>query len=150
MVAPIWLALVGAKAKSIRHDYDVRVVTDKRFAAAEVWLELTPRSASARAVFSQLVVILKRPDLHPYAVRITSANGGDCTVFEFRRVKFNDIFAADIRAPTPPEGWRVVLAGHDVPAAAPATATIDIPQSHVSGQTCGGRRRLIRALLRRR
>jgi hypothetical protein len=107
--APIRLALLGDKADAVRRAYDVRDVTAAQFAANEVWLQLTPRDAEARRLYSNFDLVLKLPDMLPHAIRMVSAGGGSVSVLEFRKLKYNNVFAPAIKRPGPPEGWKVNL-----------------------------------------
>jgi hypothetical protein len=155
MFSPFWLALHGGKAAKIRRDFAVRVAADPRANFNEIWIELAPRSAKARAVYSQLFVIVQKPDLHPLALRMIAANGVDYTTFEFRKVKLNDVFAPAITAPTAPAGWDVLLS--DKSAAEPVSVAKEPETPEVEkalpSSVEGVRKqrvRLLRRLIRRR
>ncbi len=110
IIAPIRLALFGDKVDVIRRAYEVEDVTAIQYEADEVWLRLIPRDANSRRMFDHFVVLLKRPDMSPYALRMVSPAGSSVTVFEFRRHKVNNVFAPAIKRPEPSKGWKVHLA----------------------------------------
>jgi hypothetical protein len=108
-VAPLRLALLGDKATAVRRAYEVKDATAPQFAASEVWLQLVPREARARRLYSNFDLVLRSPDMLPHAIRMVSAGGGTVSVYEFRKLKYNNVFAPPIKRPEPPEGWKINL-----------------------------------------
>jgi TIGR03009 family protein len=60
----------GAQAKVLKSRYFMRIITPEANAKNEVWLEAFPKQQKDAANFSQVTLILKKPDLQPSAIQI--------------------------------------------------------------------------------
>jgi TIGR03009 family protein len=105
---PLPFMLFGGEAAKLKARYFLRGQTDPKFAAKEIWLESYPRWAEDAANYRCAHLIMKRADFLPYALRMYSNNGADYTVFEFSKIKINNVFTGDIKPPKVPSDWKLI------------------------------------------
>jgi TIGR03009 family protein len=98
---PLPFMLFGGEAAKLKARYFMREQTDPQFAKEEIWLESFPRWAGDAANYRSAHLIMKRADFLPYALRMFSNNGADYTVFEFRKIKLNNVFTPKIKVDVP-------------------------------------------------
>ncbi|RIK73847.1 MAG: hypothetical protein DCC68_24220 [Planctomycetota bacterium] len=107
---PLPFMLFGGEAAKLKARYFMREQTDPQFAKEEIWLESYPRWSGDAANYRSAHLIMKRADFLPYALRLYATNGADYTVFEFRKIKLNNVFMRDIAQPKIPSGYQLVRA----------------------------------------
>jgi TIGR03009 family protein len=98
---PLPFMLFGGEAAKLKARYFMREQTDPQFANDEIWLESFPRWAGDAANYRMAHLIMKRADFLPYALRMYANNGSDYTVFEFRKIKLNNVFTPKIKVDAP-------------------------------------------------
>jgi len=100
--------IFGVSTDYFQEGYDVRIITPKD-TKEEIWLESVPRRKGRTAPFEKAEVILRKKDMLPSAIRIsTSAYCSE--VYEFENPECNDQvkpFGPDTFAPNP-NGYKVV------------------------------------------
>lgn len=114
---PLPFMLFGGEAAKLKARYFLREQTNPQFAKEEIWLEAYPRWAADAANYKSAHLIMKRADFLPYALRMYSPNGTDYTVFEFRKIKLNNVFMSDIKVPKVPSDYQIIRAQPPVQAA---------------------------------
>lgn len=114
---PLPFMLFGGEAAKLKARYFLREQTNPQFAKEEIWLESYPRWAADAANYKSAHLIMKRADFLPYALRMYSPNGTDYTVFEFRKIKLNNVFMSDIKVPKVPSDYQIIRAQPPVQAA---------------------------------
>ncbi len=117
---PLPFMLFGGEAAKLKARYFMREQTHPQFEKEEIWLESYPRWAEDAANFKSAHLIMKRADFLPYALRMYSPNGTDYTVYEFRKIKINNVFMGDIKRPKVPSDYQVVRAQQQTAQQGPA------------------------------
>jgi TIGR03009 family protein len=107
---PLPFMLFGGEAAKLKARYFLREQTHPQFAKEEIWLETYPRWSGDAANYRSAHLIMKRADFLPYALRLYATNGADYTVFEFSKIKLNNVFMSDIKQPKVPSDWQIVKA----------------------------------------
>lgn len=108
----------SSNADELKRQYYLRKITPPHDVKGQICLEAYPRFKHQANCFQRLELVFTKPDMAPFALRITQPNGRDYTVYQFYDIKINgpsEQSNNDAFRPVVPSGWKMIFFQYPTP-----------------------------------